>query len=119
MPRLPTVGLALVALGGLWLCLWRQAWRRWGMVVIAAGLVGMGLTRPPDIVIADLGRFLAVRAPDGHYWAIADHGEQIEASFLAEETGLDVLGWPQTGWRERSTAPASCAATRRGGGMWR
>jgi hypothetical protein len=37
------------------------------------------------------------RAPDGHYWAIADHGEQIETSFLAEETGLDVVAWPQAG----------------------
>ncbi len=96
MPRLPAAGLVLVALGGLWLCLWRQAWRRWGVVAIAAGLAGMTLTRPPDIVIADLGRFLAVRAPDGHYWAIADHGEQFEASFLAEETGLEVGPWPQS-----------------------
>ncbi len=55
MPRLPAAGLVLVALGGLWLCLWRQAWRRWGMVAIAAGLVGMGLTRPPDIVIQRRG----------------------------------------------------------------
>jgi len=97
MPRLPAAGLVAVASGGLWLCLWRQPWRRWGMVAIAAGLAGMGLTRPPDIVIADLGRFLAVRAPQGHYWATTDHGEQIESSFLAEETGLDVVPWPPPG----------------------
>jgi len=97
MPRLPTQGLALISLGGLWLCLWRQPWRRWGIVAIAAGVAGMALSRPPDIVLADLGRFLAVRAPDGHYWTTAGHGEQIEASFLAEETGLDVTPWPQTG----------------------
>jgi competence protein ComEC len=97
MPRLPAAGLAVVALGGLWLCLWRQPWRRWGVVAIAAGLAGMGLTRPPDIVIADLGRFLAVRAPSGHYWATTNRGEQIEASFLAEETGLDVGSWPPPG----------------------
>jgi competence protein ComEC len=54
----------------------------------------MALTRPPDIVLADLGRFLAVRSPEGAYWSAADHGEQIQASFLREETGLDVLPWP-------------------------
>jgi competence protein ComEC len=94
MPRLPAAGLALVTIGGLWLCLWRQPWRRYGLVAIAAGLAGMALTRPPDIVIADLGRFLAVRSADGPYYAVADHGERIEASLLAEETGLDVLAWP-------------------------
>jgi competence protein ComEC len=57
----------------------------------------MAATRPPDIVIADIGRFLAARAPDGHYWATAAHSERIEASFLAEETGLGVVSWPETG----------------------
>jgi competence protein ComEC len=95
MPRLPTAGLALVSFGGLWLCLWLQPWRRWGAVAIAAGLAGMVLTRPPDIVIADLGRFLAVRSPEGEYWTAANRGEQIEASFLNEETGLDIIPWPQ------------------------
>jgi len=97
MPRLPLAGLVLVSLGGLWLCLWRGPWRRWGLVAIAAGLAGMALTHPPDIVIADIGRFLAVRAPDGHYFASAGTGERIEASFLAEETGLTLTAWPQSG----------------------
>jgi len=105
MPRLPAAGLVLVALGGLWLCLWQQPWRRWGMVAIAAGLAGMGFVRPPDVVIADIGRFLAVRSPGGEYWASAEHGERIEASFLAEETGLDVISWPQTG----ADGPLDCA----------
>jgi competence protein ComEC len=97
MPRLPAAGLVMVAFGGLWLCLWRGPWRRWGVVAVAAGLAGMALTRPPDIVIADIGRFLAVRAPDGHYLASAGHGERIEGSFLAEETGLTLTEWPQAG----------------------
>ncbi len=97
MPRLPVAGLVLVSLGGLWLCLWRGPWRRWGVVAIAAGLAGMTLTRPPDIVIADIGRFLAARSADGQYFASAGHGEQIEGSFLAEETGLTLTAWPQSG----------------------
>ena len=95
MPRLPAAGLALVSLGGLWLALWRQPWRLWGAVAIATGLAAMALTRPPDIVIADTGRFLAALSPDGSYWTAAAHGEQIEASFLSEETGLGISPWPQ------------------------
>lgn len=97
MPQLPIAGLVLVALGGLWLCLWQGPWRRWGALAIAAGLVGMALTRPPDIVIADIGRFLAVRAPDGSYFVSAGSGERIEGSFLAEETGLGLTAWPGAG----------------------
>src|SRR6202043_1186712 len=47
MPRLPLAGLLLISLGGLWLCLWRSDWRRWGMLLIVAGFACMMLTRPP------------------------------------------------------------------------
>jgi competence protein ComEC len=69
MPRLPTAGVVLVAVGGCWLCLWQGRWRRWGTVGIAAGMATMLLTRPPDLILADFGRFLAAREPDGDYLA--------------------------------------------------
>ena len=53
MPRLPTVGVVLVALGGCWLCLWQGRWRWWGTAGIAAGLATMLLTSPPDLILAD------------------------------------------------------------------
>jgi competence protein ComEC len=94
MPRLPTAGLVLVAVGGLWLCLWRGSWRRWGALAVIAGLASMALTRPPDVVIADIGRFIALRAADGHYFAAAGHGAEIAGSFLAEDTGEALSPWP-------------------------
>ncbi len=97
MPRLPLVGLLLISLGGLWLCLWRGGWRRWGLVAIFAGFASMMLTRPPDIVIADGGRFVAARAPDGHYFVSADKGEKIVRSFFASETGAALAAWPAAG----------------------
>jgi competence protein ComEC len=97
MPTLPAGGLLLISLGGLWLCLWRGNWRRWGIVAIAAGTATMLLTRPPDILIADSGRFVAARAPDGHYFVSADKGEKIVHSFFATETGEVLEPWPVTG----------------------
>jgi competence protein ComEC len=97
MPRLPPEGLMLISLGGLWLCLWRGAWRRWGMVAIAAGFASMMVTRPPDILIADGGRFVAARAPDGHYFVSADKGEKIVRSFFASEAGAALADWPASG----------------------
>jgi competence protein ComEC len=96
-PRLPPEGLLLISLGGLWLCLWQGPWRRWGMVAIAAGFTSMWLTRPPDILIADGGRFVAARASDGDYFISADKGEKIVRSFFASETGAALQAWPPIG----------------------
>ena len=93
MPRLPTFGVVLVALGGCWLCLWQGRWRRWGTAGIAAGMATMLLTSPPDLILADLGRFLAARAPDGNY-RVAETGETLDRSFLVQETGANLLPWP-------------------------
>ena len=107
MPRLPPAGLVLVAFGGLWLCLWQGSWRRWGIVAILAGLAGMALTRPPDIVIANNGRFLAARAPDGHYFVSGDNSQKIARSMLSQETGEDQTPWPAAG--ERKEDGLDCA----------
>src|SRR5437588_10481592 len=79
MPRLPTFGVILVALGGCWLCLWQQRWRYWGIAGIAAGMAMMLLTRPPDLVLSDFGRFLAARTPEGDY-RVAAGAEKIHRS---------------------------------------
>jgi competence protein ComEC len=96
-PRLPMGGLVIVAFGGLWLCLWQGRWRRWGLVGIAAGLATMALTRPPDIVIADFGRFVAARAASGDYYVLGGNDERVQKSLFAEETGAELLPWPVAG----------------------
>src|SRR6266478_5240337 len=96
MPRLPTAGAVLVALGGCWLCLWQGRWRLWGIPVVIAGLMTMLLTRPPDLILADFGHFLAARTADGDY-RVAEGGEKIHRSFLVSETGAKLLPWPAKG----------------------
>jgi len=95
-PHLPTFGAVLIALGGCWLCLWQQKWRLWGIPAIAVGLLTLLLTRPPDIVLADFGRLLAVRTPGGDYLVTAA-AEKLPRSFLAQETGARLLPWPAAG----------------------
>jgi competence protein ComEC len=95
-PRLPVYGLALIVLGGLWLCLWHGRWRVWGLAGVAAGFATMLMTRPPDIVLADFGRLLAVRAADGAYY-VAPGAERLTRSFLMRETGAELRPWPEVG----------------------
>jgi competence protein ComEC len=95
MPQLPVWGLVPIAVGGLWLCLWRGSWRVWGVAAIALGLSTLALTRPPDILLAEGGRFLAVRAPDGHYLVSTGYGEKFARAIFSEETAESIGDWPR------------------------
>ena len=106
-PKLPTIGVVLVALGGCWLCLWQGRWRLWGAPLMVLGMATMLLTRPPDIVLGDFGRLLAARGEDGNYYA-APGAEKISLSFLAGETGAQLLPWPDKS--EASAGPFDCSA---------
>lgn len=59
---MPGWGLAVVALGLCWLCLWRARWRLLGIPVIAAGLLTGLFVTPPDAVAAADGRLFALRS---------------------------------------------------------
>ncbi|HEV2303107.1 MAG TPA: ComEC/Rec2 family competence protein [Stellaceae bacterium] len=104
MPRLPLGGLLAIISGGLWLAIWRGRWRRWGAFAIAAGIATMALTRPPDVVMTDGGRFLAARTPSGDYRVRALWGEKFAGSMLSEETGAALLPWP----KDKGSGPLDC-----------
>ena len=65
LPSMPSVGLVLITLGGLWLCLWRRAWRFAGLLPIVVGCASVLLVRPPDVIVAPEGGLFAVRGEDG------------------------------------------------------
>ncbi|MEO1190145.1 MAG: ComEC/Rec2 family competence protein [Pseudomonadota bacterium] len=68
LPAMPLWGLAAIALGGLWLCLWRTRWRLLGLAVLLAGCLS-GLTyRAPDILITADQRLIALAGPDEQLW---------------------------------------------------
>jgi competence protein ComEC len=97
LPAMPLAGLILVTLGGLWLCLWRRRWRYCGVVAIVAGMASMLLTQTPDILVADDGKLLAVKARDGRLVL------NTQRNSLATETWLRRAGqsesdrWPSQG----------------------
>jgi competence protein ComEC len=56
----PVEALAAIALGGLWICLWRGRWRWGGLAVVAAGCLAAMLARPPDLLVSPDGKLVAV-----------------------------------------------------------
>ena len=62
---MPVVSLALLTIGGLWLCLWRTRWRVAGLAVAALGLAAAPGMERPDILIDRDGTLHAVRDGTG------------------------------------------------------
>jgi competence protein ComEC len=61
VPTFEMAGFVLTMLGGLWLCLWVQPWRLWGVALMAIGITLAVAQRGPDILVSDDGKLFAVR----------------------------------------------------------
>ncbi|WP_119165705.1 ComEC/Rec2 family competence protein [Algihabitans albus] len=98
LPALPTWGLVAVTLGGLWLCLWRRAWRYAGVAVIAVGLSGVLLRTPPDLLISSDGGLIAARGPDGDL-ALSESRRQtfVREQWLRRAAQAAAASWPPAG----------------------
>src|SRR3546814_13738047 len=58
---MPDAGLALIVLGGLWLCLWRRPWRWAALLPILLGALSPLTFEPPHLLVSDDARQVAVR----------------------------------------------------------
>lgn len=99
---IPATGIALVTLGGLWLCLWRRRWRFWGIALMVAGLATGAGVRPPDVLVDGEGRLLAVRTAAG---GLAP--SSLSTARFARETWLrhDGQETPEYRWPDSGTSP--------------
>lgn len=61
----PMSALILLALGGLWLMLWREWWRFLGLAPVLAGLLIWGFASKPFVLVGREGEIAAVRGADG------------------------------------------------------
>ena len=96
---MPTLALAAIALGGLWMCLWRRRWRLLGLAGIAAGLAAIAVTQPPDILVDGQGRLLAVRSADGSVAVSTFRRERFIRGIWLRRFGQDEARakWPKNG----------------------
>lgn len=56
----PLFSFICMILGALWLCLWQQSWRKWGLFPIAIGLLGMIWREPPHLLIDGQGKLVGL-----------------------------------------------------------
>lgn len=67
---MPTWGLVTITLGGLWLCLWRCRWRRYGWALIIIGMLSLITVKVPDVIIDAKGRTLLIKDSTGGLTAV-------------------------------------------------
>lgn len=79
-PAFPTGALALMALGGLWIAIWRRGWRWCGLMPMLAGaLLALGTPRPELLVAAD-ARTVALRQADGRLHVVSRRWDRYAAA---------------------------------------
>ncbi len=98
VPAMPTVGLIAIALGGLWLCLWQRPWRLAGLAGLLVGLISIGWTPPPDILVTGDGKLIAARAASGSYMLSSGRSGRFAADGWLRRAGeRDRVPWPREG----------------------
>ncbi len=107
VPAMPVFGLCLIAIGGLWLCLWRRNQRWLGLAFVALGIATVPLASAPDIVVSDTGRLMAVRMSDGALSLSSKRRERFSAATWLRRDGLDSA--ETCPWKESAdSSPMSC-----------
>ena len=96
VPAMPVWGLTCIAGGGLWLCLWRRAWRWLGLAGLALGSLSPWLVPLPDMLVGGDGRLIAARATDGQHFYIS--GSVPPRSFVGEVWWQRLGGPPLYPW---------------------
>ena len=98
VPTMPPAGLAVAALGGVWLCLWSGRIRWIGVLGMAAGLLTTPLWPRPDVIVAESGRLAAARLPDGSLSLSTARVEKFAAKIWLERDGrMEPSYWPRGG----------------------
>ncbi len=120
LPAMPPAAFALIVAGGLWICLWRTAWRRLGLVPAAAGALWALAAPAPDLVVTGDGRHLALRTASGALALLRPRAGDYVRDVLSEASGaepgfLDLDRLPTA-----ACSPDLCLAhVERGGRRWR
>jgi len=100
---MPPLALILIALGGVWLCIWRRRWRWAGLALAVPGLVLMFTHRSPDILIDGDGRLMATRTEGGEMWLSSLRRARFAGDIWLRRAGQgNSPVWP---WREGDPAP--------------
>jgi competence protein ComEC len=121
VPHIPAWGLGAFSVGLAWLGIWRTRRRLAGVVLMAAGLASPLVDRPPDLLVSDDARLIAVRVGReaflqqvqggskftrdawGQYWAVGS----FQAIPAAQSLPIAASAAPAGSWPGATGAPVA------------
>ncbi|HEY0627073.1 MAG TPA: ComEC/Rec2 family competence protein [Allosphingosinicella sp.] len=89
LPTMPRGAFAMMVLGGLWICLWKTRWRRWGLLPALAGATWAVSTPAPDLIVTGDGRHLAIRTSSGGFALLRGRAGDYVRDMLSETSGYE------------------------------
>jgi competence protein ComEC len=116
IPTMPWQSFAAFVAGGLWLCLWRGKNRLLGALPCAAAFVTLPLLNPPDLLITNDGRHLALRDNDGNYALLRERSGDFIRDVLAEQAAVEDIDALIQDQREADCSADLCTLTIRSAG---
>ena len=88
---MPLWGLLLIVFGGLWLCLWTQKWRVWGVLFVAAGFASVAAVRVPDVIVSSDAKLVALKDSADNMVVLPVRGEAFTKKLWREKTASQPL----------------------------
>lgn len=88
---MPMWGLLLIVFGGLWLCLWTQKWRVWGVLFVAVGFASVAAVKVPDVIVSSDAKLVAVKDSAGNMVVLPVRGEAFTKKLWLEKTASQPL----------------------------
>ena len=108
LPSISNFVFAFVLLGGLWLCLWRQKWRYFGILPLIFGGMMMANIRPADIYITGDGRHMGIRNSDGELAMLRTRSGDYVRDMLLENAGIEGETQQLEDWPNANCNKDSC-----------
>lgn len=94
IPAMPSWGLILLSLGGLWLCLWSKTWRYWGLLPILIGVISPLFVKQPQLLVSGDAKVLAITDEAGRLWLSTSRAGRFSAeTWLRRRAQEEVLVW--------------------------
>lgn len=111
MPAMPDNAYAAITFGMLWICLWQRSWRWLGLISIMAGIILTMTNKPPDIIVSQTGKLIAVRAADGSLHIANMRSNRFAAEIWLDRNGSDEASpWPKSVTLQNDELPQTSEA---------
>lgn len=92
--RPPAAFIALITLGGLWICLWKNPWRWGGLALCGLGCISLSFRDPATIYVAGDGSVIAYRSEEALYVSSLKRGNFFTDQWMKEAGLKQKKEWP-------------------------